>query len=125
MEPRDLARAVKKLRGVRTQREMAEKAGIDPSTWSAYEKGKRLPRSRDRLEQIAQVLGCTLDRLEEVAWECRNERLREEAKEKAAVAAQSLPPDPLDHAIEARLAVIHQEFKEVLLLVADSKRLRL
>lgn len=125
MESRDLARAIKRLRGARTQRELAEKAGIDPSTWSEYEKGNRLPRSQERLEQIAKVLGCTFDRLEEVAWECRNERLREEAKEKVAGAAQSLPPDPLDHAIEARLAVIHQEFKEVLLLVADSKRLRL
>lgn len=134
MEPRDLATAIKNLRGERTQREMAEKANIDPSTWSAYEKGKRLPRSRHRLEKIAQVLGCGLDRLEEVAWQCRNERLRRETERKAVVEASSLPPgltsteaaaDPLEHAIEARLTTIHQELKEVLLLVADPKRPRL
>jgi transcriptional regulator with XRE-family HTH domain len=131
MDSKDRGNAIKKLRGPRTQREMAAKACIDPSTWSAYEKG-RPPRTQERLELITRALGCTLDRLDEVTWECRTERIRGEVEGRSVVEAQSPPPDltsqeaadPLEHAIEARLTTIHQEWKEVLLLVADSRRSR-
>jgi transcriptional regulator with XRE-family HTH domain len=122
-DPRDLGDAIRKLRGRRPQKEVAEKAGIDPTTWSAYEHGERPPRTRKRFEQIARGLGCTPDRLDEVTWECRNDRLTKE-KEKAADSL-SLSAAPLEQAIEARLTTIHQELKEVLLLVADPKRSRL
>jgi transcriptional regulator with XRE-family HTH domain len=128
-DPRDLAEAIKRLRGGRSQKEVAEKAGIDPSTWSAYEQGERPPRTRERFEQIARGLGCTPDLLEEVAWECRTQRLEkgermEATKEREGPRADSLSAAPLEQAIEARLTTIHQELKEVLLLVADPKRSR-
>ena len=40
-DPEDLASAIKKLRDGRPQKDIAEKAGFDSSTWSVYEKGKR------------------------------------------------------------------------------------
>jgi transcriptional regulator with XRE-family HTH domain len=131
-DPRDRAEAIRRLRGAdRTQKECAERAGIDPSTWSAYEKGLRQPRSQERLDQIAKGVGCTPDRLEEVTWECRNERLAKEARigaiqerEGPHAGSLSLSAAPLEQAIEARLTTIHQELKEVLLLVADPKRSR-
>ena len=130
-DPRDRAEAIRRLRGERTQKECAERAGIDPSTWSAYEKGQRQPRTQERLDQIAKGVGCTPDRLEEVTWECRNERLAEERAEAAEeqedsrTTVLSLSAAPLEQAIEARLTTIHQELKKVLLLVADPKRSRL
>lgn len=128
-DPKDLAEAIRRLRGGRTQKEVADRAGIDPSTWSAYEKGLRRPRRQDRLEQIAYGLSCTLDRLEEVAWECRTQRLAKGGRMETAAEQESphtnslsLSAAPLEQAIEARLTTIHQELKEVLLLVADPKR---
>jgi transcriptional regulator with XRE-family HTH domain len=128
-DPRDRAEAIRRLRGGRTQKECAERAGIDPSTWSAYEKGLRQPRTQERLDQIAKGVGCTPDRLEEVTWECRNERLAKEARigavaERGGPHADSLSAAPLEQVIDARLTTIVQEWKEVLLLVADLKRSR-
>src|SRR4051794_31375591 len=45
-DPRDLASAIKQLRGDRSQREVAAKAEVDPSTWSLYEAGDRGPRTQ-------------------------------------------------------------------------------
>lgn len=135
-DPRDLASAIRKLRGGRSQKDVAEKAGFDSSTWSVYEKGGRLPRNQDRFEQIARGLGCTLERLDEVIWECRNERV-EEDQAKAASPAQApaadpslLIVDPLKSAIQVRFTNIRQglnealrELEDILLLAADPRRL--
>lgn len=64
VDPRDLASALKRLRGGRTQREVAKRARIDPGAWSAYEKGLRYPRHPDRLRQIAHGLGVDLSDLQ-------------------------------------------------------------
>ena len=136
-DPKDLASAIKKLRDGRPQKEVAEKAGFDSSTWSVYEKGKRLPRDQDRFEQIARGLGCTVERLDEIIWECRNERIEEE---QARAARPSQAPaadpalrnerlDPLKSAIHTGLTNIRQgvndvlqALEEVLVLVADPNR---
>jgi transcriptional regulator with XRE-family HTH domain len=136
-DPRDLASAIKQLRGGRSQKEVAEKAEIDPSTWSLYEAGERGPRTQERFEQIARGLGCTPARFEEVVWEHRNKRIaREEGRPQAVDAIQEPrdePPssgrsDP-ESAIRVRITNLHQklngalqDLEEVLLLAVDPKR---
>jgi transcriptional regulator with XRE-family HTH domain len=135
-DPKDLASAIKKLRGERIQKDLAEKAGFDPSTWSAYEKGDRLPRTQSRFEKIARSLGCTPERLDEVMWECRNERVEEDqaraaSPTQAPTAAPSLQmggADPRHSAIRTGFTNIRQGMDEVLqaledvlLLAADPK----
>lgn len=136
-DPKDLARAIRKLRARRPQKEVAERAGFDSSTWSVYEKGERLPRDPERFEQIARGLGCTVERLDEVIWECRNERVEEE-QAKAAVPAQapttgpafpSEPVDPLKSALQMGLTHLRQgvndvlqALEEVLVLATDPHR---
>lgn len=56
----DLATALKKLRGSRTQKAVAEKAGLSPSTWNQYEKARRLPKE-DSWPKVARGLECSLD----------------------------------------------------------------
>ena len=136
-DPKDLASAIKKLRGDRTQKEVAKKAGFDSSTWSVHEKGKRLPRDQDRFEQIARGLGCTIERLDEVTWECRNERIGEE-QAKAARPAQAPttdpalriePLDPVKSAIHMGLTNLRQgvnyvlqALEEVIVVATDPNR---
>lgn len=113
----DLAAAIKKLRGGRTQKEVAQRAGIDETAWSLYENEARQPTLRS-LEKVAHGLGCTVTRLEEEIWEARNRRLAE------ALAARKGPaeePDPLRHQLREHLAGIAQHVHEILLLVQDPK----
>lgn len=136
-DPRDLASAIKQLRGDRSQKEVAEKAGIDPSTWSLYEAGERVPRNWERFRQIAYGLGCTPERLEEVIWEHRNKRIaREEGRTQAVDAIQEShhEPSPVERvdpesAVRVRITNIRQELngalqelEEVLLLAVAPKR---
>jgi transcriptional regulator with XRE-family HTH domain len=126
-DPKDLASAIRKLRAGRPQKDVAEKAGFDSSTWSVYEKGKRLPRDPERFEQIARGLGCTVERLDEIIWECRNERIEEEqAKAVRPPQAPTIQPalradsmDPLKSAIHAGLTNIRQGMNEVLEALED------
>jgi transcriptional regulator with XRE-family HTH domain len=131
-DPKDLARAIRKLRARRPQKEVAERAGFDSSTWSVYEKGGRLPRDPERFEQIARGLGCTVERLDEVIWECRNERIEEEQAKAAAPAPspsfQMEGADPVQSAIRMGFTNIRQgmndvlqALEDVLLLAADPK----
>ena len=121
----------------RPQKDIAEKAGFDSSTWSVYEKGERLPRDPERFEQIARGLGCTVERLDEIIWECRNERVEKEQAKAARLpqapmadpALQSDRLDPLKSAIQAGLTNIRQGMNEVLealedvlLLAADPRK---
>lgn len=55
---RDVATALKKLRGSRTQTAVARAAGIDKSVWNLYEKEQRMPTEK-KYPLIAQGLGCT------------------------------------------------------------------
>jgi len=44
------------------------------------------------LSRIAQALGCTVERLREVIWECRQERLGREAGDQASLQQPDPPP---------------------------------
>lgn len=43
----DMATTIKRIRGQRTQKECAERAGIDRPTWNQYEKGHSMPSERN------------------------------------------------------------------------------
>jgi transcriptional regulator with XRE-family HTH domain len=69
--------AIKRLRGSRSQTEVARRAGIPRSVWNRYERGKRLA-TEDARRKIALGLGCTLLELEREIWEVRQKRLAAE-----------------------------------------------
>ena len=69
-----LAHAIRVFRGERTQAEVAGAAGIDATTWSFYETGRRQP-GEVNLGKVCQGLGCTRLELEATAWECRRRDL--------------------------------------------------
>jgi len=73
-EATDLARAIRLLRGERTQAAVAEVAGLDPGIWSQYETGRRRPREKN-LARIVAALGCSRLELEEAVWQLRRQRL--------------------------------------------------
>ena len=58
----DLATALKKLRGNRTQKEVARLADLSPSTWNQYEKAHRLPKE-ESWPKLARGLGCSMEEL--------------------------------------------------------------
>jgi transcriptional regulator with XRE-family HTH domain len=58
----DLATALKKLRGSRTQKDVARKAELSPSTWNQYEKARRLPKE-ESWPKLARGLDCSMDEL--------------------------------------------------------------
>lgn len=70
--------AIKRLRGSRSQTEVARRAGIPRSVWNRYERGKRLATEEAR-RKIARGLGCTLLELEREMWDVRQKRLAAEA----------------------------------------------
>ena len=72
--PNDLGKAIRRLRGDRPQWKLAEAAGMKPSTWSDYERGKRTPRGRN-LARIASALGVEAKTLEQEVLKVGRERL--------------------------------------------------
>lgn len=92
-DPRDLACAIKKLRGSRHQKVLARSVGVSPGTWCKWEQGGTTPRSVS-LSRIAQALGCTVERLREVIWECRQERVGEVRDEASLQRPGQPPPHP-------------------------------
>jgi transcriptional regulator with XRE-family HTH domain len=76
-DPRDLASAIRKLRGTRHQNALAKSIGVSPGTWCKWEQGGTTPRQVS-LVRIAQALDCSVDRLREVMEECRRERVGRE-----------------------------------------------
>lgn len=58
----DFATAVKRLRGRRTQKEVAARADLSPSTWNQYEKAHRLPKE-ESWAKIVRGLGCSEEEL--------------------------------------------------------------
>ena len=63
MGPRTLADELRDLRGSRTQRYAARRAGVSREQWSAWECRRRIPTPRD-VEQIAEAFGADLDELQ-------------------------------------------------------------
>ena len=72
--PNDLGKAIRRLRGERPQAKLADAAGMKPSTWSDYERGKRTPRGRN-LQRIASALGVEVKTLEQEVLKVSRERL--------------------------------------------------
>lgn len=77
LDKRDVAAAIKELRGGRTQKEVAEQAGIDRPTWNQYEKARAMPK-RTNFHKILQGLGCTQRELDETIMAAWRKRLDEE-----------------------------------------------
>jgi transcriptional regulator with XRE-family HTH domain len=127
-DPRDLASAIKELRGERTQKEVAEKAGVDSTTWSAYEKGERFPRGAERLERMAQALGCTLSRFEEIMWRHRTHRLAIEdlamktsPPEAGAAVSETREENAARAFIQERLTNIFREMEDLIVFLVEEK----
>ncbi len=53
--------AIRNRRGTRKQRQVADAAGVDRSSWSQYENGRKLPE--ENLDKVALGLGCTPEQL--------------------------------------------------------------
>jgi transcriptional regulator with XRE-family HTH domain len=116
VDPKDLGKAIQRLRGERTQKVCAERAGLSPSSWSLYESGDRNPR-KDMRERIAGGLEVDPQALEETAWQIRNERLSTAAGEKAAEANGETAGDPLLRAIDEHVQGVAYHLREALLKV--------
>lgn len=97
-EPQDLGRAIKKIRGARTQKEVAAVAKISASSWSLYESGDRTPR-KGMLLRIAKGLGASPKELEDEAWRQRNGRLHSDSRPS--------PQSRIDRDTRARTAEEH------------------
>lgn len=115
--PDDLGRAIKRLRGSRTQRECGEVAGISPSAWSLYESGSRMPR-KGMFARLAKGLGVEPPVLEEAAWEERNQRLA--AEDPAGRPTE--PPgfaerEPLLRAVSEHTQAIAYHLNQLVLLI--------
>lgn len=133
LDPQDFGRALKELRGKRSQREVAEEAGLDPATWSAYERGSRLPRP-ERFEQIAKGLGIDVISLQNAILECSTQRLADatirnlsrkvlsEAPEQDAMSIHARAESPETRRfIEERVAGISREIVELIIFLIRGK----
>ncbi len=80
LDPRDVGRAMARLRGSRTQSQVAEQGGLPAAQWSVYESGRRLP-SAETLAKILKGLGCTEEILHDETLKARTRRLRGEEVE--------------------------------------------
>lgn len=117
VEPRDLGKAIQRLRGERKQRACAEVAGISASSWSLYESGDRTPRTSMR-ERIARGLGVELRVLDDTAWQMRNERLAEETGAKIAAAGGDSARESRLHAIDEHVNGVAHHLRELALLLS-------
>lgn len=52
----DIGEAMSALRGGETQKECADRAGLDRASWNQYENGKAFPK-HENIQRIAQGLG--------------------------------------------------------------------
>lgn len=68
---------MERLRGDRTQRSVAQRAGINRSSWSSYEAGRRMPGPPTYI-RIARGLECSEEELDRAVLRAWNERLRGE-----------------------------------------------
>lgn len=132
IDPRDLANAIKELRGKRTQREVAKRARIDPATWNAYEKGIRTPRRPERLQQIAEGLGVDVAVLQNAILEQGARRLtnREPARMIEAESPEQTRPlqGPKDlneicRLVEEQMAEISRQLTKLIFLLMEGREL--
>ena len=121
-DPRDLACAIKKLRGSRHQKDLAKSVGVSAGTWCKWEKGDTTPRSVS-LIRIAQALGFSVERLSEVIWECRQMRVGGEIRPEAASDQRPPHPAPLVRETDRMLLKIDRQLDS--LLTSKSALLRM
>ena len=112
----DLGRAIKKLRGSRTQKECADVASISPSAWSIYEGGDRMPRAA-MFAKLSRGLGVDPKVLEEAAWAERNQRVATGSTEgQPAAAPAPTERQPLQRAVSEHTQAIAYHLNELFLL---------
>jgi transcriptional regulator with XRE-family HTH domain len=119
IDPKDLGKAIQKLRGDRTQKICAERAGLSPSSWSLYESGARNPR-KDMRGRIAHGLEVDPQALEEAAWQVRSERLSTATGEKSGEAGGDPASDPMLRAIDEHVNGVAYHLRQALLMVYRS-----
>ena len=118
---RDLGRAMRHLRGARTQAEVSEAAGIDAGIWSQYECGHRTPKEAN-LVRIVQGLGCGRLEFETVRWQFRRQELAAvEDPQAPAEPPAAAPEDPVREQIHALASRLSEVFAEALLLNARTR----
>jgi transcriptional regulator with XRE-family HTH domain len=83
LEARDVGRAMERLRGDRTQRSVAQRAGINRSSWSSYEAGRRMP-TPDTWGKIVAGLESTTVQFDHAVMQAWAERLAAGAAGEAA-----------------------------------------
>lgn len=123
-DPRDLAEALRRLRGRRTQREVASAAGFDATVWSLYEGAERWPR-RGSFERLAMGLGVTPDRLEEEMLLVRRRRLEDQRWEGAGEVAEAAPTpyaaetddEALRREVRTHLEAVHKHLEALFALL--------
>lgn len=128
-DPRDLAEALRRLRGRRTQREVAAEAGLDATVWSLYESGERWPR-RSSFERLARGLGCTPERIEEEMLLVRRRRLEDQRWEPPGTISESAATpyggesddDALRLEVRSHLEAVHQHLEALFALLLKRPR---
>jgi transcriptional regulator with XRE-family HTH domain len=110
-DPRDLASAIRKLRGSRHQNALAKSVGVSPGTWCKWEQGGTTPRQVS-LVRIAQALGCGVDRLRGMMEECRRERIGHEAQPEARPTHPA--PTPLVQETDRLLRKIDRQLESLM-----------
>lgn len=83
----DVGTAIGRLRGDRSQLEVARRAGINRSSWSSYENGRRMPKE-ETYSRIARGLECSEEELDRAVLRAWEERLdHQESDEETAPSA--------------------------------------
>jgi transcriptional regulator with XRE-family HTH domain len=117
VDPKDLGKAIQRLRGDRTQKACAEKVGLSPSSWSLYESGSRNPR-QDMRRRLARGLGVDQQVLEDTAWQIRKDRIAsaESAAGQAAVSTD-VTADPVLLALFEHVKSMSHHLQEAMLIL--------
>lgn len=130
LDKRDVAAAIKELRGGRTQKEVAEQAGIDRPTWNQYEKARAMPK-RTNFRKILQGLGCTQRELDETIMAAWRKRLDEEhppeksdsagmsAEEFEGVLGETEPVDEYHRRVRRHTSGLAYHLEALLLFLRD------
>lgn len=131
LDKRDVAAAIKKLRGGRTQKEVAEQAGIDRPTWNQYEKARAMPK-RANFRKILQGLECTQRELDESIMAAWRRRLDAEvpsnlsgddgAVEGAEAIAAKEPVDEYHRRVRHHTSALASHLEALLLFLRDAVR---
>lgn len=121
MEADDLGEAIRDLRGSRSQKQVARRAGICPAAWSLYESGRRRPRE-ETLAKIVRSLGCTRLDFETRVWQFRRRRLLREERPRTQYALPAARLSPTDEGIlrarvRALFAALGAEDESLALLI--------